>query len=148
LGVQTAQFGGTPEQLALAKAQEEAQNTAAVQAMQQAQAEQMQQAALGQQMLGASYMPQAQLLAATQPSQELASQQAALQQYGAGLFGETTMSGLEQQLLMERARANLLGQVGGSMLNQAFTVPQGGGSGDNIIDDILGGLGGLFGFGG
>ena len=47
LGVQTAQFGGTPEQLALAKAQEEAQNTAAVQAMQQAQAEQMQQAATG-----------------------------------------------------------------------------------------------------
>ena len=34
------------------------------------------------------------------------------------------MSGLEQQLLMERARANLLGQVGGTMLNQAFTVPQ------------------------
>lgn len=150
LGVQTAQFGGTPEQLALAKAQEEAQNTAAVQAMQQAQAEQMQQAALGQQMLGASYLPQGQLLAATQPSQQLASQQAALQQYGAGLFGETAMSGLEQQLLMERARANLLGQVGGTMLNQAFSVPQGGGSGGNIIEDIIGGIGsipGLFGFG-
>ena len=150
LGVQTAQFGGTPEQLALAKAQEEAQNTAAVQAMQQAQAEQMQQATLGQQMLGASYLPQGQLLAATQPSQQLASQQAALQQYGAGLFGETAMSGLEQQLLMERARANLLGQVGGTMLNQAFSVPQGGGSGGNIIEDIIGGIGsipGLFGFG-
>ncbi len=151
LGVQTAQFGGTPEQLALAKAQEEAQNTAAVQAMQQAQAEQMQQAALGQQMLGASYLPQGQLLAATQPSQQLASQQAALQQYGAGLFGETAMSGLEQQLLMERARANLLGQVGGTLLNKAFTVPQGGSSGGNIIEDIIGGLGsipGMFGFGG
>ncbi len=142
LGVQTAQFGGTPEQLALAKAQEEAQNTAAVQAMQQAQAEQMQQAALGQQMLGASYLPQGQLLAATQPSQQLASQQAALQQYGAGLFGETAMSGLEQQLLMERARANLLGQVGGRMLDKAFTVPQGGGSGASIG----GGSGGLFDF--
>ena len=150
LGVQTAQFGGTPEQLALAKAQEEAQNTAAVQAMQQAQAEQMQQAQLGQQYLGASYLPQAQLLAATQPSQQLASQQAELQQYGAGLFGETAMSGLEQQLLMERARANLLGQVGGSMLNQALSVPQGGGSGGNIIDDIISGISnipGLFGFG-
>jgi hypothetical protein len=150
LGVQTAQFGGTPEQLALAKAQEEAQNTAAVQAMQQAQVEQMQQAQLGQQMLGASYLPQGQLLAATQPSQQLASQQAALQQYGAGLFGETAMSGLEQQLLMERARANLLGQVGGSMLSQAFTVPEGGGSGGNIIEDIINGIGsipGLFGIG-
>jgi hypothetical protein len=150
LGIRTAQFGGTPEQLALAKAQEEAQNTAAVQAMQQAQAEQMQQAQLGQQMLGASYMPQAQLLAATQPSQQLASQQAALQQYGAGLFGETAMSGLEARLLQERARANLLGQVGGRMLDKAFTVPEGGGSGGNIIDDIIGGISnipGLFGFG-
>lgn len=150
LGVRTAQFGGTPDQFALAKAQEEAQNTAAIQAMQQAQSEQLQQANLGQQLFGASYMPQGQLLAATQPSQQLASQQAALQQYGAGLFGETAMSGLEQQLLMERARANLLGQVGGTMLDRAFTVPQGGGSGGNIFEDIIGGIGsipGLFGFG-
>ena len=142
LGVQTAQYGGTPEQLAMAKAQEEAQNMAAMQAMQQAQAEQMQQAQLGQQYLGASYLPQAQLLAATQPSQQLASQQAALQQYGAGLFGETAMSGLEQLLLQERARANLLGQVGGTLLNKAFTVPEGGGSGGSIG----GGSGGLFDF--
>ena len=142
LGVQTAQYGGTPEQLAMAKAQEEAQNMAALQAMQQAQAEQLQQANLGQQMLGLSYLPQGQLLAATQPSQQLASQQAALQQYGAGLFGETAMSGLEQLLLQERARANLLGQVGGTLLNKAFTVPEGGGSGGSIG----GGSGGLFDF--
>ena len=146
LGVQTAQFGGAPEQFAMARAQEEAQNMAAMQAMQQAQAEQMQQAQLGQQYLGASYLPQAQLLAATQPSQELASQQAALQQYGAGLFGETAMSGLEARLLQERARANLLGQVGGRMLDKAFTVPQGGGSGGNIFEDIVSGGRGLFDF--
>ena len=142
LGVQTAQYGGTPEQLAMAKAQEEAQNMAALQAMQQAQAEQLQQANLGQQMLGLSYLPQGQLLAATQPSQQLASQQAALQQYGAGLFGETAMSGLEQLLLQERARANLLGQVGRTLLNKAFTVAEGGGSGGSIG----GGSGGLFDF--
>lgn len=142
LGVQTAQYGGTPEQLAMAKAQEEAQNMAAMQAMQQAQAEQMQQAQLGQQYLGASYLPQAQLLAATQPSQQLAEFQSGLQQYGAGLFGETAMSGLEQLLLQERARANLLGQVGGTLLNKAFTVPEGGGSGGSIG----GGSGGLFDF--
>ena len=39
LGVQTAMFGGTPEQLALAKAQESAQNQASLMAMQQAQQE-------------------------------------------------------------------------------------------------------------
>jgi hypothetical protein len=52
LGVRTAMFGGTPEQLALAKAQESAQNQAVLMAMQQAQAEQQQQAALGTQFAG------------------------------------------------------------------------------------------------
>ena len=145
LGVQTAEYGQTPEEFKMTKAVEEARNAARLSAIQQAQAEQMQQAQLGQQLLGASYLPQAQLLAATQPSQELAAQQAALQQYGAGLFGETAMSGLEALLLQERARANLMGEIGGSLLNTAFTVPQGGGSGGNIFGDILGGLGGLFG---
>lgn len=43
LGVQTAQFGGTPEQLALAKAQQEAQNQAALMAMQEAGSQEQQQ---------------------------------------------------------------------------------------------------------
>jgi len=41
-GVRTAQFGGTPEQLAMAKAQAEAQNQASLMAMQQSGAEQQQ----------------------------------------------------------------------------------------------------------
>ena len=49
LGVRTAMFGGTPEQLALAKAQEEAQARASLAAIQQAQAEQAQDARLGTQ---------------------------------------------------------------------------------------------------
>lgn len=52
LGVQTNMYGGTPEQLALEKAQAEAQNTAMLQAMQQAQSEQAQVGALGQQFTG------------------------------------------------------------------------------------------------
>ena len=51
LGVRTAQFGGTPEQLALAKAQEEARNTAMLNAMQFAGQEQQRQAQLGTGML-------------------------------------------------------------------------------------------------
>ena len=43
LGVRTSMFGGTPEQLALAQAQEEARNRASLMALQQAQAEQAQQ---------------------------------------------------------------------------------------------------------
>jgi len=49
LGVQTNMYGGTPEQLALSKAQSESQNMAMLQAMQQAQSEQAQAGALGQQ---------------------------------------------------------------------------------------------------
>ena len=40
LGLRTAQFGGSPEQFALAQAQEEATNRAALSALGQAQAEQ------------------------------------------------------------------------------------------------------------
>ena len=48
LGVRSAMFGGTPEQLALSQAQTEAQNRAALSAIQQAQAEQAQAGQLGQ----------------------------------------------------------------------------------------------------
>tara|TARA_R100001510_G_scaffold26706_1_gene23525 strand:- start:8207 stop:9157 length:951 start_codon:yes stop_codon:yes gene_type:complete len=98
LGVRTAMFGGTPEQLALAQAQEEAKNRAALAAIQQAQAEQQQQAAIGsqftelggglfsqqkaidaaQQQMGLSalegaYIPQAAMLSAFSPAINIAS---------------------------------------------------------------------------
>lgn len=158
LGTSSAAYGGaTPEQLAMATAQEEARTRSMLGAMQQAQAEQMQQAGLGQQFLGAGYIPQAQLLAATQPAQRMAELQQQAQLYGTGLFGETAMSGLESRLLAEQARANLLGGVGSNILAGMFTpqvtksgtVLDPGGFGDigSIIEGIGSGLGGLFGFG-
>ena len=155
LGVSSAAYGGaTPEMLAMATAQEEARNRSMLGAMQQAQAEQMQQAGLGQQFLGAGYVPQAQLLAAAQPGiqQQQLAQQA--QQFGTGLFGETMMSGLEARLLAEQARANLLGGVGSNILAGMFTPQVNQRTGDvtspggldigSIIDDVGSGLGGLF----
>ena len=144
LGASSAAYGGaTPELLALSSAEREARDRSMLTAMQQAQAEQAQQAALGQQFLGAGYLPQQQLIAALQPSliqQELAQQ---AQQFGTGLFGETALSGIEAQLLQEQARANLLGGIGSNLItglmNQqraAAAQPSGGGSS---------GLGGLFG---
>ena len=144
LGTSSAAFGGaTPELMAQQTAIGEARNRAMLSAMQQAQAEQAQQAALGQQLLGAGYLPQQQLVAALQPGliqQELAQQ---AQQFGTGLFGETALSGIEAQLLAEQARANLLGGVGTNLItgliNQqraAAAQPSGGGAS---------GLGGLFG---
>jgi hypothetical protein len=73
LGVQTAMFGGTPEQLALAQAQEEAQARASLAAIEQARAEQMQQAGLSEQFLQQAYTPQAAMLSALSPALNIAS---------------------------------------------------------------------------
>jgi len=136
LGTSSAAYGGaTPEMLAMATAQEEGRNRAMLGAMQQAQSEQMQQAQLGQTFLGSGYLPQQQLMAATQPAQQLAALQQQAQLQGAGLFGEATMSGLEAQLVAEQARANLLGQTGAGLLQGALTPSQPG------LGDLLGLLG-------
>jgi hypothetical protein len=121
LGIRTAQFGGTPEQLAMERAQQQAMAQARLGAAQQARQEQMQQAQLGQAFLGAGYVPQQQLMAATQPAQQLAALQQQAQLQGAGLFGEAAMSGLEARLIAEQARANLLGQTGTGLLSGALT---------------------------
>ena len=139
LGLSSAAYGGaTPELLAQETAINEARNRAMLAAIQQAQAEQMQQAALGQQFLGAGYLPQQQLMAATQPAQQLAALQQQAQLQGAGLFGEATMSGLEAQLVAEQARANLLGQTGTGLLQGALT-PSTTSTEAAIIQKILGG---------
>jgi len=98
LGVRTAQYGGTPEQLALAQAQEEAKNRAMLGAMGQAQAEQAQQAALGAQYagLGTQFAGQAQGLSAAQQAQALQAMQA-----GQGLMGGSqALTAGQQQLGM------------------------------------------------
>ena len=169
-GVRTSMFGGTPEQLALAKAQESAQNQAALMAMQQAQAEQQQQAALGAQFAGlgsdiatqrqamqaaqqlsslqalqagqglltsrmglqeaqqrmglgaltGAYIPQAQSLNALQQGLAAAGLQQRGQLYGAGLFGEAKMTGLEALLGASLGQANLIGQAGTGLLSGAI----------------------------
>jgi len=151
LGTSSAAYGGaTPELLALSTAEREARDRSMLTAMQQAQAEQAQQAALGGQFLGAGYLPQQQLIAALQPGliqQELAQQ---AQQFGTGLFGETALSGIEAQLLAEQARANLLGGIGSNvisgLINQqraASAAPSGSSSLGGLFSSIAGGLGSI-----
>lgn len=117
LGVRTDMFGGTPEGLALAKAQEEARNAAILNAMNFAGQERMQTAQLGQGMLAGSYLPQAQLLNALQPGMTAAEQrrQAIAQQ--AGTYGQTYATGLQGLLAAATGQANIAGGVGGSMLS-------------------------------
>lgn len=107
-GVQTAMFGGTPEQLALAKAQESAQNQAALMAMQQAQAEQAQQAGLGAQFAGLGSG-----LAGQRQALESAQQARALQALQGGMGLMTGGLGLEQ----------VQQQLGLSALQNAY-IPQ------------------------
>ena len=121
LGVQTAQFGGAPEQFALAQAQEEARNRAMLSAMQQAQREQAQQATLGGQFLGSSYLPQQMLLQALTPGQTAAAQQQQAQLYGTGLFGEATASGIDALLGAGLGQANLMGAAGTGLLSGLFS---------------------------
>ena len=116
LGVRTAMFGGTPEQLALEKAIAEQQAGLGVSAMEQARAEQALQsqqtlAGLGETrdrlsllgQLGLSAIPTAysgqnQLLANLQPQLEASRIATALQSTGLGLGTQLAESGLESQL--------------------------------------------------
>jgi hypothetical protein len=120
LGVQTAQFGGTPEQLAMEKAQQQTMAQARLNAAQQARQEQAGLAALGQQYLMGSYLPQQQMLAAFAPGQTASAQQQQAQLYGAGLFGEATASGIDALLGAGLGRANIVGAASTGLLSGAF----------------------------
>jgi hypothetical protein len=105
LGVRTAMFGGTPEQMALSRAQEEAQDRASLMAMQQAQAERQQ--ALGTaQTLGGMFGQQAGLSSQLQSQQ----QQRAAQLSQLGLSAQQIESQLQSEGLSRAATA--AGQAG------------------------------------
>lgn len=125
LGVRTSMFGGTPEQLALEKAIAEQQANLGVSAMEQARAEQAQQAnqtlaglqetrqrlgllgETGLEALQQSYLPQQQLLATLAPSIDLANIAGAGQRQAAQLGTSLLQSGLSAQLGAETAASNL-----------------------------------------
>ena len=125
LGVATNQYGGTPEQLALEKAIAEQQAGLGVSAMEQARAEQQQQASqtlaglqetrarlglfgdLGLQSLGASYLPQQQLLNTLSPAIDISNIAMTGQRQGAQLGTSLLEAGLSSQLGAETAAANL-----------------------------------------
>jgi hypothetical protein len=177
-GLRTAQFGGSPEQFALAQAQEEAKNRAALAALQQAGSERQQDLAaaqgmfgLGQQAaglpavlqaaqlqnigagLGLEYLPEQQLLSTLAPSINIASIADVGRRGGAGLAAEAGMSGLEALGQTEIARANVLKDLYGSLLGSsgAASGQQGMLSsifGDSNLGDLLGGIGNFLGIGG
>ena len=155
LGVSTNMYGGTPEQLALAKAQEEAQNTAAVQAIELARAQQEQQARnyglFSQAGLGGlgtqadatriygmlQYAPQAALLDLLGAGTQAYGYEDIARRNASQLFSEANLSGLEALLGSSLGQANLMGEIGSSLVGGSMgmlgSIIQGGG-------DIWGGL--------
>jgi hypothetical protein len=112
LGVSSAAYGGaTPEQLAMATAQEEQMNQMALSARQQALAEQMQSAQLGQDFMTAGYMPQAQMLNMLSPAINLSNLVGTGQREAAGLMSQLGLGGLGMQSNLEAQRSGLLGDL-------------------------------------
>lgn len=120
LGVQTSMFGGTPEGLAMAKAQEEAYSQNMLGAMTFAGQEQLRQAQLGAGMLSAGYIPQAQLLGALQPGMTAAEQQRQSVSQATGAYGETYAAGLEALLQSALGQAGIAGGFGTAMAKAAL----------------------------
>ena len=134
LGLQTAQYGGSPESFALSKAQAEARNQASVAAIEQAMKEQAQQAELGKLYQTMGYAPlDAQLSAYAQGLGGAGLAQAA-QQAGAGLFGEAQFGGLNALLAGRIAQSGLAGELGTALLQ---------GSTQGMMSGADGGIGAL-----
>jgi hypothetical protein len=142
-GVSTAMYGGTPEQLARAKAVEEQRSTNVFGAMQQSMAEQEQKARIGSGLFQLGYMPQQQAIASMTPAINLADIAGAGQRAGIqaqGLLGQT---GLEARFgganTAAGTRSNALAALISS-LSTPKTDAAGNTTQQSIIDRALGGL--------
>ena len=154
LGVQTAAYGGTPEQLAMQKAMQEQQSADAYASITGARNLQTQDINNLTGMLNASYMPQNQALAALNPALQAQQIGAGLNQTQANLIGQLGQqylgetgkaAQLQGQLSMEQSNAllqNLLGNTMGTADQPSSFLGQLGGG----LYDLLGGAyGGAFG---
>jgi len=120
LGTRTGMFGGTPEALALERGIAEAQNKAALDAMQFTAQEQQRQAQMGSGMLAAGYVPQAQLLSAVQPGMTAAERQRQAMSEQAGAYGETYATGLQALLQSGLGQGTLVGNLGTGLVSSAL----------------------------
>jgi len=145
LGVQTAAYGGTPEQLAYQKAVQEAQNQAAFQASQLAPALQQQQIQNVTGMLGAAYVPQQQAMAGLMPGIDISRIAQAARQGQAEALYRGGIAGLEAQAAGATAAANVEAartQALANALSGMFAKPDGGGAsaGQDFFGALTGGL--------
>ena len=98
LGVRTSMYGGTPEQSALSKAQAEAQNMAGFQAMQEARAQQAQEAGIGTNLFQLGYLPTQQAMASLSPATNFADISGAAQRQALQASTSLRQAGLESDV--------------------------------------------------
>ena len=144
-GLQTAQYGGSPEQFAFEKARQEAMGTASLAARNQALAEQRQALAGATGLLGAGYSPQQQALQALGYGTDIANIAGTGQRAGASLQGQLGQSGLEGYLQgADLANRLQLAQQQALMSSAIGTGTQGGGILSGLADSAGGWLSSLF----
>ena len=143
-GMQTANYGGNPEQYAFGKALADSQASDMLRANQMANAEQLQQAQIGQQMFGNQYTPQAQLAQLAQAglnNQQLANDMA---RERASLWTQLGLGGLSSNVNYD----NIKGNAFGDMIQAGTGLAQGAGNWlGNNAGSIWDSIGGLFGGG-
>ena len=144
LGTSSAAYGGaTPEQMALAAAQQEQLNQLGLQARGQALQERGQALDMGRGLMAAGLAPEAQLLNLIQPAINISSLQGTGQREGANLAAQMAIAQMQAQANAAQAEANRRAQLSGTA-GTLLTGQQGGGP--SIVEQILGGLfGGSFG---
>lgn len=135
-GIRSAQYGGSPEQLAMAKAIAEAKNSASLSAIGEARAQQAQDASIGGQMFTQSMLPEAQMGNLLGVNQQTANLSQTGQIAGANLAGQLGLGGIQTGINAEKVRADLIGGLFG-----AAGSAVGGDAGTSAIDMILKQLG-------
>lgn len=146
-GVNTSAYGGTPEQLALAKAMQEQQSADLFSARNQGLNEMVTQANVGQTLFNQSYIPQQQLIASQIPGNQIASMVSTGNQQGAVTQAELQKQGLLGLLQGETNAGNLQQQQLKSLGDILMGRNPDGSSGDGLFSkgfDALFGAGGLF----
>jgi hypothetical protein len=123
LGTSSAAYGGaTPEQMALATAQQEQLNKLGLQARGQALSERGQALEMGRGLLTAGFAPEAQLLNLIQPAINISSLQGTGQREGANLAAQVQIAQMQAQANAAKAEANrraqLTGAAGGFLTGQ------------------------------
>ena len=139
-GVRTDAYGGTPEQLALAKAQEEQRSMSSVQAMEQARAQQAQEAQIGSGLFQMGYLPTQQAMASLAPATNISDLIASLQKTGTQASTGLLQSGLEGDVNLQAAASQQQQQMYSDIiksLSSQQNAETGAQTQENVIAEIL-----------